>query len=220
MISTPGFSITVVLTLALGIGANSAVFSAIDAVLLRPLPFRDSEQLMRLRQAQETESAIAPPRLEDWNRLDFIFRGDLRLLHRGRLRHHRRVPATAQEGCRSPTLSRSAERHIGARTMVQRQRVSKRRAASVLISDRYWKTRLGRRSRRPGHCCPHCRSLVSIVGVLPADFAFPDREVDLWWPYPVDSPLTVDSAENRQLQCTRASVASGRVSNRRRHGKT
>ena len=70
---TPGFTATVVLTLALGIGANSAVFSAMDAVLLRPLPFPDSDRLMRLRQVQETESSIAPPRLEDWNRLSASF---------------------------------------------------------------------------------------------------------------------------------------------------
>ena len=44
----PGFSMTVVLTLALGIGVNSAVFSVMDAVLLRPMPFRDPDQLMSL----------------------------------------------------------------------------------------------------------------------------------------------------------------------------
>src|ERR1700693_6099178 len=47
---SPSFSIAVILTLALGIGANSAVFSAIDAILLRPLPFPDGDQLMRLHQ--------------------------------------------------------------------------------------------------------------------------------------------------------------------------
>jgi hypothetical protein len=50
---TPGFTVTVVLTLALGIGANTAVFSAIDTVLLRPLPFPDGDRLVELTEVHE-----------------------------------------------------------------------------------------------------------------------------------------------------------------------
>lgn len=70
---TPGFTAAVVLTLALG--ANTAVFSAINAVLLQPLPFPDGDRLMQLRQRQErtAETNIAPVRLEDWHRLNSTF---------------------------------------------------------------------------------------------------------------------------------------------------
>src|SRR6266446_10149794 len=74
---SPSFSVAVILTLALGIGANSAVFSAIDAILLRPLPFPDGDQLMELRQfnpkMQSPRTRLAPVRLEDWNRMNSTF---------------------------------------------------------------------------------------------------------------------------------------------------
>src|SRR5919109_4762307 len=71
----PVFAATVVLTLALGIGANSAVFSALDAVLLKPLPFPDGDRLMDLHQRLDTsaETNIAPVRLEDWHRMNTSF---------------------------------------------------------------------------------------------------------------------------------------------------
>src|ERR1700719_1771521 len=69
---SPSFSITVILTFALGIGANSAVFSAIDAILLRPLPFPNGDQLAAISQfnpkIQSPTIFVAPIRVEDWNR--------------------------------------------------------------------------------------------------------------------------------------------------------
>src|SRR5580700_7843280 len=75
LVKSPAFSITVVLTLALGIGANSAVFSAIDSVLLRPLPFPNSGEIVSIAQiqAKTPQPQIAPARLEDWNRMNHTF---------------------------------------------------------------------------------------------------------------------------------------------------
>src|SRR6266481_2365419 len=74
---SPSFSLAVILTLALGIGANSAVFSVIDAVLLRPLPFPHGDRLMLLRQynpkQKSPQTFVAPVRLEDWNRMNSTF---------------------------------------------------------------------------------------------------------------------------------------------------
>src|SRR5260370_23954446 len=74
---SPSFSLAVILTLALGIGANSAVFSAIDAILLRPLPFPNGDHLMRLGQynprAKSPQTFVAPIRLQDWNRINHTF---------------------------------------------------------------------------------------------------------------------------------------------------
>ncbi len=73
----PGLSAAVILTLALGIGANTAVFSAIDAVILRPLPFPQGDQLMTIEQhdtkGKSPVTFVAPTRLEDWNRLNHTF---------------------------------------------------------------------------------------------------------------------------------------------------
>src|SRR5262249_44871647 len=79
MVKSPLFSAAIILTLALGIGANSAVFSALDAVLLRPLPFPDPAELVMVRHNSAEQhpstfgSPVAPVRLEDWNRMSSEF---------------------------------------------------------------------------------------------------------------------------------------------------
>ena len=200
VVRKPGFAATVVITLAVCIGANTAVFSAIDSVLLKPLPFPEGERLVLVRQVWGTETPIAPARLNDWARLSSSFEaftgyyvedvsdttGELP----ERIRRATVAPGFLGVWGIAPALGRDfteAELRLGG-------------PPAVLISDRYWRNRLGADPNVLAGTVRIEGRPYSIVGVMPASFLFPDRKVDLWWPYPVDGPSVQSDAESRQLQ--------------------
>ncbi len=191
---TPVFTASVVLTLALGIGVNSAVFSVIDSVLLRPLPFPEADQLVEISQVQPkiAEPAVAPVRLLDWNRLNSSFQvitgyytngvsetsGELpeklteALVAPGFLRAWRVAPALGRDFTRE-------EEHFGG-------------PLAVLVSDRLWRRRFGGNPNVLGKTVHIGSSGYAIVGVMPPGFAFPVRDTDLWAPSAMDAPFAQD----------------------------
>jgi len=179
---TPGFTATVVLTLALGIGANSAVFSAIYAILLRPLPFPNGDQLVSLGQSQPKikQPFIAPIRLEDWNRLSSAMQGvtgyytedtsETTGEFQERMKRAWVAPRFLQTLGVSPAIGRDftpAEEHFGGPN-------------AILISDRLWRRRFAADPNVIGKSLRLPKSAFPIIGVMPASFAFPSTEVDVW----------------------------------------
>jgi len=196
---SPGFTVVAILTLALGIGANSAVFSAIDAVLLRPLPFPDADQLMQISQyylkEKNSNPFVAPVRLEDWNRMNSTFQAitgyyaedDSEIS--GPLPEKVTIafvaPRFLQVWGIAPALGRdftTAEERFGG-------------PGAVLISHRFWENRFGGDPNALGNKLRIGRFSLTIVGVMPVSFLFPNRDVDLWSPDGVDGPY----AQNRDL---------------------
>ena len=74
---SPGFSLIAILTLALGIGANTAIFSVVNGVLLNPLPFHDPNQLVSMFQEMPNfkNGSISYPNFIDWRRMNTTFAG-------------------------------------------------------------------------------------------------------------------------------------------------
>jgi predicted permease len=194
---SPGFAATVVLTLALGIGANSAVFSAIDAVLLKPLPFPNGDQLVNVEQVQPNAKIpfLAPMRVEDWNRLNHTFQAISGYYSQDSSELSGELPEKVTQALVAPRflqvwgiapqLGRDfspAEEHFNGPN-------------AVIISDRFWRRRFGGSRNAIGKSLRFGRSLVPIIGVMPASFQFVQHDVDVWSLSAPDFP----GAQDRRL---------------------
>jgi putative ABC transport system permease protein len=191
---SPSFAGAIIVTLALGIGANSAIFSALDTILIRPLPFPNGDQLMSLIQynpkAKNPETHIAPVRIEDWNRMNSTFQAITGYYTEDISESSGTLPEKITRAWVAPRFFQvwGIAPALGREFLPEDSPFSG--PDSVIISDRFWRRRFGADPSTIGKKLRIEPYSYSIVGIMPASFLFPERDVDLWSPVPLQGPYT------------------------------
>ncbi len=188
---TPGFTTVSVLTLALGIAGTTAAFSVINAVLLRPLPYRDPERLVQL-----------------WHAAPGIGMAQVEQSDASYIQYHDKATrsfestASYQEDAASLTGSQDPERvssanvtasflpTLGVRPAVGRNFKEEEDRpggpAVAILSDALWRRRYGADPAMLGKTIQVNGKAREVVGIMPAGFHFPDATTEIWLPMGID----------------------------------
>jgi putative ABC transport system permease protein len=182
---SPAFTTVAVVTLALGIGASAAVFSIVNAVLLRPLPFREPERLVRVWEASARSSRNV---VNGWNVLDW--RERTRTLEE--IAAVQELPAMGlstggeAEPVRATLVAPEFFKILGVPAAKGRAFGAEEGAAGndrvVVLSDGLWKRRFGGDPEVVGRRITVDGTTCEVIGVMPATFAFPRSNAELWKP--------------------------------------
>ncbi|HEV2205730.1 MAG TPA: ABC transporter permease, partial [Candidatus Acidoferrales bacterium] len=184
---SPGFTIVVILTLALGIGANTAIFSLINGVLLSPLPFRDPSRLVGIENATYPKGGFAAMREQ-------IHTMDVAAYYEG---HQFNLTGLGEPLRLNGTLVSSdffsvlgAEPQFGSTFASGQDKAGRDRY--VVLSDRVWRERFGGDRSVIGRVINLEGVPRKIVGVMPASFQFPSAATDVWIPLGIDPRNATD----------------------------
>ncbi|HEV2381809.1 MAG TPA: ABC transporter permease [Terriglobia bacterium] len=179
----PGFTTVAVLTLALGIGANTAIFSVVDGVLLAPLPYEQPDRLVAIWESHPGAPRvwISYPNFQDWQRDARSFRQIVAFTSVG---SDLTSPGTP-EHLEGELVTAGFFSALGARLAVGREFSGQEDyhggAPVVIISDRLWRNRFGARPDVLGKVVTLDGVDCTIVGVLPAGFHF-ESDPDVYQP--------------------------------------
>lgn len=190
LLKHPGFTAVAVATLAIGLGANTAIFTFFNGVLLQPLPFPDADRLLVLSEKNPAKNipAVASPRnLEDWEKQSQTIEqfGSWRDWH-FRVTTSEGTAGIASAIC-SPSLFRVLQLQPVRGRLFLPEENQPGRDHVVLISSSYWKSRFGADENIIGQTMILDKEPFTIVGVLP-----PELEALNLGSWVVWAPLTVD----------------------------
>ncbi len=184
LIKTPGFTVVAILTLALGVGTTTAIFSVVNGVLLRPLPYPEPESLMRVHEIVPNYGrfSVAPASFLDWRQQNGVFE---------RIVAYQGTSATFTEG-------EGPERIQGAAVswdLFELLRVAPARGSGftaeqdkpgannvIVLSHGLWQRRFGGDPGVVGRSITLSGAPATIVGVMPPEFYFPSRTMEFWRP--------------------------------------
>jgi len=217
---TPGFALTAILVVALGVGANTAVFSLADFVLVRPLPFRDPGRIVKLWQSTPAYSRneCSPANMRDWGTLSSSFSGLAATTTRPANLVGMGEPREVQLALATPELFGV----LGVRPV--RGRVFSADAvdeASIVLSDGLWRSQFGADPAVIGRAVRLNGVPYTVLGVMPASFRYPHSAIEAWAPLALrpenfeerdDTYLEVVARLRPRMSIARARLDMDRVS--------
>ena len=178
----PTATLAMILTLAVGIGATSAIFSAVNGVLLRPLPFAAPDRLVRLWETSKQFSAQLPsaPNLADWRTQNTVFT-DIGAYSDASFN----IGGTDPERVHGADVSAAFFRVLGVAPEMGRALADDDitgHAQVAVIGDALWRSRFGADRSVVGRTVDVNGRATLIVGVMPPSFRYPNRDTDMWAP--------------------------------------
>lgn len=194
----PGFTAVVICTLALGIGASTSIFSVVEAVLLRPLPYSDSDRLVMVwetdRNSGTTREGASIPDYFDFVQRNHVFQ-QIAAFAEGPVA--RTIAGAEPERLSAALVTGNFFRMLGSSPLVGRLfRDTEDRPGGELVAllgERYWRTRFSADPNVVGGKIVLDDRVHTIVGVMPSSLTLPSAETDLWLPAqlgPTSGPRT------------------------------
>ena len=185
MANTPGFTAVAVVTLALGIGANTAIFSVVNAVLLRPLPFPEPDALVMLYETETqkgwTSHTVAPGNYRDWSVQNSAFTAMAAFRNANYNLTAKGEPTRVTGGRVSagffPLLGVAPQ--LGRTFTAEEDQPGRDRV--VVLSDSFWRRQFGGDLDVVGTSVALNNETCTVIGVMPPGFQFPGR-AELWTP--------------------------------------
>jgi putative ABC transport system permease protein len=196
LVKNPGFTLVAVLALALGIGANSAIFSVVNAVLLQPLPYPDPDRLVSVWEGNTRKGSqmpLAPANFVDWNAQNEVFENAAAFMRWSFNVTGQQEP----ERVRGVLLSANAFALLGVQPILGRTFLPEEGAISknrvVVLSHGLWQRRFGGDPGAIGSTLALDGNSHTVIGVMPPSFGFPlanqtfgpdesRASADLWTP--------------------------------------
>jgi predicted permease len=183
-----GFTAVIVLTLALGIGANTALFSVVDAVLLRPLPYSQPEQLVAIKEDMPgvnlIDAGMSQPELDDIQKRAGVFEQISGIWAINANVTGREKPERVEGNVISPSYFNLLNAKPALGRVFNDSDYRDGFSEGAVISDTLWHTMFGADPNVVGQSVRLDTDLYTIIGVMPPDFRHPGRtllhDVDIW----------------------------------------
>jgi putative ABC transport system permease protein len=200
LLKSPGFTSASILALALGIGANTAIFSLVNSVLLRPLPYKDPSRLVMLRQQSPAGGGndISAADFQDWrdrsrsfDQISAVLGSSFNLAEGDRPERISGLRVTA-----SFFTTLAVMPVLGGVFGSEEEQPGAQR--SVVLSDTLWRRRFGGNPKLIGQTIHLDRQAYTVVGVMPSGFEFLGRDNELWAPLPLEPNRTLRNYYNLQ----------------------